>query len=188
MDTRLILHGGKEVEWVLNQLWVHFRLFLMSFEYTYIPQKLRIQQPKRWIVHCSNEHLKTASTNIINGSSVPWILNILVALINQSQKCHYRKNSLLLYFFFHPISFRESVVLAASRLQKYHFRFIWVYYMEKEIIVRSVLPISCLPLLQWFADDKWHRIVSTVTDTSKLRIQIYNTKTQVFAFPLCTLC
>lgn len=108
MDTRLILHGGKEVEWVLNQLWVHFRLFLMSFEYTYIPQKLRIQQPKRWIVHCSNKHLKTARTNIINGSSVPWILNILVALINQSQKCHYRKNSLLLYFFFPPYLFQRQ--------------------------------------------------------------------------------
>lgn len=162
-----------------NVIWIYLR--------SSKAQNTRAKEMNRSLLKQASENCEHKH-HVINGSSVPWILNILVALINQSQKCHYRKNSLLLYFFFHPISFRDSVVLAASRLQKYHFRFIWVYYIEKEIIVRSVLPFSCLPSLQWLADDKWHRIISMVKDTSKLRIQIYNTKTQVFAFPLCTLC
>lgn len=63
---------------------------------------------KRASENCEHKH------HVINGPSVPWILNILVALINQSQKCHYRKNSLLLYFFFFTLSLSETQCCTGS--------------------------------------------------------------------------
>mgnify|MGYP001855992421 CR=1 FL=1 len=107
----------------VNELWINSRsplqtfILLMSFEYIYIPQKLRIQVPNRRIVLCSNEHLKRGSQNNVpsKGRTI----------------CHFKSFSLYLFQ-------RHSVVLEASRLQKYQFRLILFYWAEKAIIVRSI--------------------------------------------------
>lgn len=45
-----------------------------------------------------------------------------------------------------------------------------------------------MPLLQCCVDGKWHRIISTVQDISKLRIQIHSTSMQLSpSLPLCSM-